>query len=81
MILTEKYALADFNSARKIARAEGREEGIEEGRAEGRAEGRDLTIRKSVVNLMETLHLSAEQAMNALRIPEKEWPEIKRNLK
>ncbi len=41
-----------------------KEAGWEEGREEGREEG----VLSSVKNLMETLHLSAEQAMDALKI-------------
>ncbi|MCD8098619.1 MAG: Rpn family recombination-promoting nuclease/putative transposase [Lachnospiraceae bacterium] len=52
---------------------EGREKGLAEGRAEGRekglAEGRADTILESIRNLMETLKLSADQAMEALKVP------------
>lgn len=34
-----------------------------------RQEEKNLTIVNSIRNLMETLHLTAEQAMNALKIP------------
>ena len=43
---------------------------LAEGIAErARQEEKDLTIVNSIRNLMETLHLTAEQAMNALKIP------------
>jgi len=45
-----------------------RKDGIQEGRAEGQIEG-TLT---SIKNLMETLGLSIEAAMNALKVPEDE---------
>ncbi|MCD8361998.1 MAG: hypothetical protein LUC98_03380 [Lachnospiraceae bacterium] len=51
------------------AQEEARETGLTEGRAEGRAEGREDTILESIRNLMETLKLSADQAMEALKIP------------
>lgn len=44
---------------------------IAEGRAEGHAEG----LIKSIKSLMETMNLSAEQAMNALKVPEAERAE------
>ncbi len=40
-----------------------------EERAEGRAEGRTEEQMSSIRNLMETLQLSAQQAMDALKIP------------
>lgn len=43
--------------------------GIEIGREEGREEGKESTILFSVRSLMETLKLTAQQAMDALKIP------------
>ena len=55
--------------AKKFYIAPGREEGLQEGRQEGKME----TLLENIRNLMETLHLSAEAAMDALRIsPEKQ---------
>ena len=45
-----------------------RRDGVLEGRAEGRTEG----TLSSIKNLMETLGLSIEAAMNALKVPEDE---------
>ncbi len=45
-----------------------KEAGWKEGREEGREEGKEEGVLSSVKNLMETLHLSAEQAMDALKI-------------
>ncbi|MBQ3479088.1 MAG: hypothetical protein IJH25_13065 [Clostridia bacterium] len=42
----------------------------EEGRAEGRAEGTDSASLRSIRNLMRTMKLTAQEAMNALGIPE-----------
>ena len=41
----------------------------EEGRAEGRAEGTDMASLRSIRNLMRSMKLTAQQAMNALGIP------------
>ncbi len=49
-----------------------REEGREEGRAEGLAEGRNEALIGSIRNLMETMSLTAQQAMTALKIPSTE---------
>ena len=62
------------------ARAEGRAEGIAEGRAEGiaegRAEGRAEALLGTIRALMDSLHLTAEAAMNAMKIS----PEMQREL-
>ena len=44
--------------------------GIKKGRKEGKAE--------ALVNLMDSLKLSIEQAMNSLKIPESEWDEYRK---
>ena len=49
--------------------AEGRREGIRKGRSEGRREGKAESIR----NLMESMSMTAEQAMKALKIPAGEF--------
>ena len=38
--------------------------------ADSKAEGREETLLNSIKNLMETLKLTAEQAMDALKIPD-----------
>ena len=48
------------------------EEGRAEGRAEGWAEGMTEGILSSIKNLMETMGVSVEKAMAALKIPEAE---------
>ena len=48
---------------------EGRREGIRKGRSEGRREGKAEAIR----NLMESMSMTAEQAMKALKIPAGEF--------
>ncbi len=58
------------------AKAEGRREGMEEGQKmgmkEGREEGRRESIKISVENLMSTLKLTREEALDALKIPREE---------
>ena len=49
--------------------AEGRREGIRKGRSEGRREGKAEAIR----HLMESMSMTAEQAMKALKIPAGEF--------
>ena len=48
---------------------EGRREGMRKGRSEGRREGKAEAIR----NLMESMSMTAEQAMKALKIPAGEF--------
>lgn len=42
---------------------------LQQQRREGREEGKDLALVSTIRNLMETLHLSAKQAMDAMKIP------------
>ena len=46
--------------------------GIIQGREEGRKEGREEEKLNSIRNVMETLGLTMEQAMQALKIPKSE---------
>ena len=46
--------------------------GMEKGRAAGRAEGREEGILKTIKAMMSSLHLTAEQAINAANLPENE---------
>ena len=55
-----------------LDRAEAR--GIEKGRAEGRIEGVETTRFESIKNVMATQKMTAQQAMDALLIPESERP-------
>ncbi len=50
-------------------RKEGRIEGHKEGRKEGRVEGIDFALITTIRNLMETMNLTAQQAMEAMKIP------------
>ena len=57
--------------------AEGRREGIRKGRSEGRREGMRKGRREgkaeAIRNLMESMSITAEQAMKALKIPAGEF--------
>ena len=44
----------------------------EEGRKEGRKEGTEIANLNSIKNLMETLEISAEKAMDLVKIPAEE---------
>ena len=52
----------------EVLREDGEARGIEIGRSQGIEIGR----RQDIENLMDTLHLTAQQAMEALKIPENE---------
>jgi len=54
----------------------GRAEGEAKGRAEGEAEGKAIGHREDVRNLMDSFHISAEAAMDALKIFGAERQEI-----
>lgn len=61
----------DYHVA-EAARKGGLQEGRAEGRAEGRIEGLAEGTLSNIKSLTETLGLSIEAAMNALKIPENE---------
>ena len=56
---------------------QGRAEGIKERRAEGLAEGLERGIANSLLNVMKTLKMTAEQAMETLNIPQNEQRKYK----
>lgn len=62
-MFTEEF---DYDRAMEISQEEAREEGIAEGTTKGKAE--------AIKNLMETMKLTIEQAMAALKIPESDYP-------
>lgn len=47
----------------------GLEKGLEEGLEKGLKEGTDNALLSSIINLMDTMKLTAEQAMDAIKIP------------
>ena len=53
--------------------AEGRREGIRKGMRKGRSEGRREGKAEAIRNLMESMSMTAEQAMKALKIPAGEF--------
>ena len=53
--------------------AEGRREGIRKGICKGRSEGRREGKAEAIRNLMESMSMTAEQAMKALKIPAGEF--------
>ena len=62
------YMTLAFEMDRKFA--EGKAEGLAEGKAEGLVEGKTKGKAEAVINLMETMNITAEQAMKALKIPD-----------
>ena len=65
----EKYIAEGRREGIRKGRSEGRREGMRKGRSEGRREGKAEAIR----NLMESMNMTAEQAMKALKIPAGEF--------
>ena len=61
-----------MSDARVEGIEEGKIEGKKEGRKEGRKEGIFQTTLKNLRSLMETTGFNIEQAMNALKVPEKD---------
>ena len=67
-------------SSYQWARLSYMEKGVAKGRAEGRAEGMAENTLVSIKNLMETLGLTIEQAMVALKVPETDRPKYAKQL-
>ena len=65
------YMTLAFEMDRKFA--EGKAEGLAEGKAEGLVEGKAEGKAEAVINLMETMNITAEQAMKALKIPDADF--------
>ncbi len=57
------------------------ENGIAIGQERGIAIGQEKQLLQSLQNLMDTLKLTAEQAMAALKVPETEWMNYAERLK
>jgi hypothetical protein len=64
------YGISCKSEGLKEGREEGRKEGREEGIQQGIQQGIEEGLLSSLRSLMKSMHLSAEQAMNALEIPE-----------
>ena len=60
------------NEGRSEGWHEGRNEGWSQGRNEGWSQGRSEERLNSIRNLMDSLHWTAQQAMDALKIPASE---------
>ena len=79
MTLRREYMTLALEMNRKFAEgkaeglAEGKAEGLAEGKAEGLAEGKTVGKAEAVINLMETMNITAEQAMKALKIPDADF--------
>ena len=61
------------NRGRTIGFADGRTVGFADGRTAGFADGQTEAMVNSILNLMESLQLTAESAMKALKIPISEY--------
>jgi flagellar biosynthesis/type III secretory pathway protein FliH len=68
----------------KEGRQEGLQEGIQQGRREGIQEGvqqgKESTLLENIQSLVEQLHLSPEQAMDALKVPAQDRGRIREKL-
>jgi len=59
---------------REEGKVEGREEGRAEGRVEGKIEGKEETRLEAIKNVMDSFRVTAQQAMESLKIPTDEYP-------
>ncbi|MCD8220802.1 MAG: hypothetical protein LUD07_01175 [Clostridiales bacterium] len=79
VIMTEATRI--LNQGRAEGRAEGKAEGIVEGKAKGKVEGKTEMLFANMQALMETMALTAEQALAALKVPEDQYPKYLSMLK
>lgn len=71
-------AVQELNErARQKGIEEGKLEGIQEGRLEGIQKGRLETLRNSVMNVMESFHVTTEEAMNVLKVTTEDQVKLK----
>lgn len=72
----EYEAKTIYREGMQVGMREGKQEGLREGKQkglrEGKLEGRADATLESIRSLMETLTLTAEQAMEALKVPRDE---------
>ncbi len=77
----EEYTRLTLKEGREQGREEGWADGhivgLKEGREEGREEGRITALLQTVQGLVETMNLTAEQAMDAMKVSESDRVEIK----
>jgi flagellar biosynthesis/type III secretory pathway protein FliH len=77
----EKYARKQAAESRKQGIQQGMQQGMQQGRQQGIQQGiqqgRRLGLQTSIRNLMDSMKLTAEQAMDALKIPEIERSKYK----
>ena len=73
-----------FEGAGRSLWKEGRQEGLRQGRQEGLQEGvqqgKESTLLENIQSLVEQLHLTPEQAMDALRVPSQDRERIREKL-
>ena len=64
----------DLDEAKEVWKEEAMEEGWEEGMKQGMEQGMEKGIENGIRNIMDTMKLSLNQAMDALKIPAEEQP-------
>ena len=73
MLLTEYNEIQREELLRKTERKEGLKKGIKKGRKEGLKKGTIKAVMRNIQSIMESLHLSFEQAATVLKIPAEEY--------
>ena len=82
--IDEKEKVIDVCKAVKemndLARQEGRQEGLQRGRIEGKQEARLETLSNDIRNVMESFHVSLEEAMTGLKVPKEDWAVLRKRI-
>jgi predicted transposase YdaD len=69
-----------FEGAGRSLRRESEKRGREQGLKEGIQQGKESTLLENIQSLVEQLHLTPEQAMDALRVPSQDREGIRKKL-
>ena len=68
--LLDKYENRGIQKGLREGKREGRREGRREGKREGKRKGKELNLIENISTLMETMDLTLDKAMEALRVPQ-----------
>ena len=74
----EKAEVIDVCKAVQEMNEKARQEGRQEGRLEGHQEGRQEALSEVIRNVMESLHLTFEEAMKVMKVAEKDQAVLKK---
>ena len=75
--LIDRWIEKGVVQGREEGLVQGREQGLVQGREEGLIQGRNEADKNAIVSIMRKLHLTVDEAMEAMSIEEKERPKYR----